>query len=101
MRRALLAYFPRDLWLKKMACRCRAIAAHGQYNLWRAFGAATALPRTITGPASPGRPPRSSSSCAGHTAPSPSGCFARCAGILIDELEDRGLAVRRGSFLRD
>jgi hypothetical protein len=36
MRRALLAYFPRDLWLKKIASRCRAIGEHGQYNLWRA-----------------------------------------------------------------
>jgi len=25
----------------------------------------------------------------------------RCAGILIDELVNRGLAVRRGSFLLD
>ena len=37
MRRALLSYFPRDLWLKKIASRCRAIAVHGQYNLWRAL----------------------------------------------------------------
>ncbi len=37
MRRALLSYFPRDLWLKKIASRCRAIGEHGQYNLWRAL----------------------------------------------------------------
>jgi hypothetical protein len=37
LREALLAYFPRDLWLKKIASRCRAAAAHGQYNLWRAL----------------------------------------------------------------
>ena len=36
LRRALLAYFPRDLWLKKIASRCRAVGEHGQYNLWRA-----------------------------------------------------------------
>jgi len=36
-RRALLAYFPRDLWLKKIASRCRAIGERGQYNLWRAL----------------------------------------------------------------
>jgi hypothetical protein len=36
MRRALLAYFPRDLWLKKIASRCSAVGKHGQYNLWRA-----------------------------------------------------------------
>jgi hypothetical protein len=36
-REALLSYFPRDLWLKKIASRCRAAAAHGQYNLWRAL----------------------------------------------------------------
>jgi hypothetical protein len=36
MRRALLAYFPRDLWLKKIASRCAAAGEHGQYNLWRA-----------------------------------------------------------------
>ena len=37
MRRALLAYFPRDLSLKKIASRCRAAGEHGQYNLWRAL----------------------------------------------------------------
>jgi hypothetical protein len=37
LREVLLSYFPRDLWLKKIASRCRAAAAHGQYNLWRAF----------------------------------------------------------------
>jgi hypothetical protein len=36
VRRALLDYFPRDLWLKKIASRCRAAGEHGQYNLWRA-----------------------------------------------------------------
>ena len=36
LRRALLAYFPRDLWLKKIASRCRGAGEHGQYNLWRA-----------------------------------------------------------------
>jgi len=37
MRSALLAYFPRDLWLKKIASRCAAAGEHGQYNLWRAL----------------------------------------------------------------
>jgi hypothetical protein len=36
-RRALLGYFPRELWLKKIASRCRAAGEHGQYNLRRAF----------------------------------------------------------------
>jgi len=37
LRQALLSYFPRDLWLKKIASRCRGMATHGQYNLWRAL----------------------------------------------------------------
>ena len=37
MRAALLGYFPRDLWLKKIASRCKAAGRHGQYNLWRAL----------------------------------------------------------------
>ncbi len=36
-RRALLAYYPRDLWLKKLAARCMNMAQAGQYNLPRAL----------------------------------------------------------------
>lgn len=36
-RQGLLEYFPRDLWLKKIASRCRETAQNGQYNLWRAI----------------------------------------------------------------
>ncbi len=35
-RRALLAYYPRDVWLKKIVSRCVMISQYGQYNLWRA-----------------------------------------------------------------
>ncbi|MBN2552228.1 MAG: DUF4037 domain-containing protein [Spirochaetales bacterium] len=43
MRRALLSYFPRDLWLKKIASRCRSASRHGQYDLWRALRRADRL----------------------------------------------------------
>lgn len=36
-RNALLDYYPRDLWLKKMAARCMNMAQAGQYNLPRAL----------------------------------------------------------------
>jgi hypothetical protein len=36
LRNAFTAYFPRDLWLKKIATRCRSAGRHGQYDLWRA-----------------------------------------------------------------
>lgn len=35
-RRALLAYYPRDVWLKKIVSRCVMISQYGQYNLRRA-----------------------------------------------------------------
>jgi uncharacterized protein DUF4037 len=37
IRDGLLHYYPRDIWLKKLASRCKAAAQHGQYNLPRAF----------------------------------------------------------------
>ncbi len=43
MRDTLLGYFPRDLWLKKIASRCKAAARHGQYNLTRARKRADSL----------------------------------------------------------
>jgi hypothetical protein len=43
LREVLLSYFPWDLWLKKIASRCRAAAAHGQYNLWRGLRRADRL----------------------------------------------------------
>lgn len=36
-RKALLEYYPRDLWLKKLAARCMNMAQAGQYNLPRAL----------------------------------------------------------------
>jgi hypothetical protein len=37
MRQALLAYYPEDVRLKKIASRCFTIAQSGQYNLPRSF----------------------------------------------------------------
>ena len=36
-RRGLLAYYPRDLWFRKIASRCKSISRDGQYNLGRAL----------------------------------------------------------------
>ncbi len=36
-RQALLSYFPRDVWLKKIASRCKSAARNGQYDLRRAM----------------------------------------------------------------
>ena len=36
-REALAAYYPRDVWLKKLAARCMQAAQAGQYNLPRAL----------------------------------------------------------------
>lgn len=36
-RESLNHYFPRDLWLKKIASRCFAFSQYGQYNLSRAL----------------------------------------------------------------
>jgi len=134
MRRALLAYFPRDLWLKKIASRCRAIGEHGQYNLWRTlqrgesiafhyhkacFARETAalvflLARTYRpfakwifhglgdlgqlGSAVHGNLLAIVRSDGKQTLQA---ATERCVGILIDELVNQGLAVRRGPFLLD
>lgn len=37
IRNGLLAYYPRDLWLKKIAARCALMAQAGQYNLPRSL----------------------------------------------------------------
>lgn len=37
MRKALLNYYPRDVWLKKIAGHCMAAGRHGQYDLGRAL----------------------------------------------------------------
>lgn len=34
----LLAYYPQDVWLKKLACRCMQMAQSGQYNFPRSLG---------------------------------------------------------------
>ena len=134
LRRALLAYFPRDLWLKKIASRCRAIGEHGQYNLWRAlqrgdgivaqyhkvcFARQAAalvflLARTYRpfakwifhglrglgqlGSAVHGNLLTILRAGGKQTLQT---AVQRCAGILIDELVNQGLAVRRGSYLLD
>ncbi|OFK23685.1 DUF4037 domain-containing protein [Olsenella sp. HMSC062G07] len=49
VRRGLLGYYPRDLWLKRMAARCMALAQTGQYNLARmaARGDVVAVNQTL------------------------------------------------------
>jgi len=37
MRQRLLAYYPRDIVIKKMACRLKDAGQSGQYNLWRSM----------------------------------------------------------------
>jgi hypothetical protein len=37
MRDALLAYYPRDIQLKKISSRCRSAGRNGQHDLWRAL----------------------------------------------------------------
>lgn len=37
-RKQLQSYFPQDIWLKKIASRCRSASRNGQYDIWRAIG---------------------------------------------------------------
>lgn len=43
IRRELLAYYPRDIILKKLACRLKDAGQSGQYNLWRSLQRKDAL----------------------------------------------------------